>query len=118
MEEITLITTEMSDDLIVGFAIGTDRENRKQMILLRTLKYESFLDAEERGVAVSFTGVPDDDDNPDMLQTIGIGSEVLEIVTQNRRYAFNTSNLDDDMAEVKKVLKRMNFDQSFELWLT
>ena len=92
MEEVAFIMVERGDDLIVSFAIGADPTDIKSLILLRTPKYESFLDADERGVTVSLEPFVDND--RDLLQAIGIGSEVMEMITQRRRYAFNICNVD------------------------
>ena len=114
VEEVAFIMVERGDDLIVSFAIGADPTDIKSLILLRTPKYESFLDADERGVTVSLE--PYVDDERDLLQAIGIGAEVVEMITQRRRYALNIRNVDaDDITAAKRVLKQMNFDRSFEL---
>ena len=115
MEDVSFITTEDNDDLIVSFAIPvSDYADVKSLTLLRTPKYEFILDAAERGVSVSYDDFPDDED--DLLEEIEIEEDVVRITTSHRRYALNVQDIDDE--EVKramKTLKKMNFDQRFKL---
>ena len=76
MEHVDFITTETGDDLIVSFAICREEPGQvRSVLLLRTPKYELFMDAAERGVYVS-----DEDREQDMrniLESIAfLGSEV------------------------------------------
>jgi hypothetical protein len=115
MEDVSFITSEDNDDLIVSFAIPvSDYADVKSLTLLRTPKYEFILDAAERGVSVSYDDFPDDED--DLLEEIEIEEDVVRIATGHRRYTLNVQDVDDD--EVKramKILKKMNFDQRFRL---
>ena len=84
------------------------------MTLLRTPKYDFILDADERGVVVSFDDFPDDEH--DLLRAIAIWDGQVEIVTGKHRYHLNIRKVNaEDLQEAKQVLGRMNFDQSFEL---
>ena len=113
MEEVSFITTDSGDDLIVSFAIpGAAPMQVKSLTLLRTPKYEGLLDADERGVKVSFDDFPNEDD--DFLQVIAIRADSVEVVTTRRRYKLTVQNVDDeDMKEAREVLEQMNFDQRF-----
>ena len=115
MKEVSFIHTERGDDLIVSFAVlGPEPMEVKSLTLLRTPKYEFILDADERGVTVSFDDFPDE--ARDLLRAIAIWEGKIEIVTGQHRYLLNVRKVDEeDMQEAQEVLKRMNFDQSFEL---
>jgi len=61
MRNVSFITKEDDDDLIVSFAIpAPDLFDVKSLTLLRTPKYEFILDDAERGVNVSYDDFPDD----------------------------------------------------------
>ena len=64
MERVSFITVETGDDLILTFAVQChdDASEIESLILMRTPKYESFLEEHERGVGVSFERHEDDED--------------------------------------------------------
>lgn len=115
MENVSFITTEDSDDLIVSFAIpGANSFDVKSLTLLRIPKYEFILDDAERGVNVSYDDFPDDED--DYLEEIGVSRDFVKLVTSHRRYALGVRHVDDDQKKrMKRILKRMNFDDRFTL---
>ncbi len=93
MEEVSFIHTERGDDLIVSFAIpGLEPMEVKSLTLLRTPKYEFILDADERGVVVSFDDFLNEEH--DLLQAIAIWDERIEIVTGQHRYLLNAGKVD------------------------
>jgi hypothetical protein len=105
-------------DLIVSFAIPVDEAGDvKSLTLLRTPKYEVFLDESERGVSVSFEDFPDD--RIESLKKLAIEGNLVTITTD---YGTHTVNIEDvDQAEIqdsRKILKKMNFDGRFELKLS
>jgi len=113
--DVSFITTEEGEDLIVAFAIPvSDQEDVISLILLRTLKYESLLDEHERGVNVSYENQVDTED--DLLEEIEIQKNIIKLITKRHRYKLNISRVDEDeIKEAKKILKKMNFDQRFVL---
>ena len=113
--DVSFITTEEGEDLIVAFAIPvSDQGDVISLILLRTSKYESLLDEHERGVNVSYENQVDTED--DLLEKIEIQENVVKITTKRNRYKLNISRVDEDeIKEAKKILKKMNFDQRFVL---
>lgn len=115
MRNVSFITTEENDDLIVSFAIpGADPYDVKSLTLLRTPKYEFILDDAERGVNVSFDDYPEEEG--ELLKEIEIEKKVVRLVTSRRRYTLNVRDVDDEeMKQAKRVLKRMNFDDRFGL---
>ena len=117
MLDVSFITTQDDDDLIVSFAVADpDYTDVKSLTLLRTPKYEFALYESERGVNVSYDDFPGDDD--DMLEKIEIDGDRVEIITRHRSYALDVHRVDEDeVKESKKILKKMNFDRRFKLRL-
>ena len=115
MKNVSFITTEEGDDLIVSFAIqGTDPYDVKSLTLLRTPQYEFILDDAERGVNVSFDDYPDDE--VDLLEAVEIERHLVRLVTSLRQYTLNVQDVDyEEMKQAKRVLKKMNFDERFGL---
>ncbi len=117
MKNVSFITTEDSDDLIVSFAIpGADPLDVKSLTLLRTPKYEFIPDDAERGVSVSYDDFPEDE--VDLLEAIDIHQQEVIIITLRHRYALHVRDVDsEELEEAKKILKKMNLDDRFKLSL-
>ena len=82
MDHVDFITTETGDDLIVSFAICGDEPGEvRSVTLLRTPKYESIVDASERGVHVSDEDLENDDSN--ILESIRFLGSQVHIVTKS-----------------------------------
>jgi len=115
MEDVSFITIDDNDDLLVSFAIPVaDYADVKSLTLLRTPKYEFILDAAERGVKVFYDDFPDDED--DLLEELEIEGHVVKITTSHRSYTLNVQDVDgDEVKRAMKILKKMNFDQRFRL---
>lgn len=115
MECVSFITVQSGDDLILSFAIlDADPSDVKSLTLLRTPKYEFFLDDAERGVNVSYDDYPDDED--DLLEEVYIDGHAVRITTSHRSYTLDVRDVDrKTMGEAKKILGRMNFDNRFKL---
>jgi len=80
---------------------------------MRTPKYEFILEEYERGVSVSFGQFEEDD----LLQKISYSAEegVVCIQTTSRKYELDVHKIDpDDLKKMRKILKKMNYDQSFQ----
>ena len=115
MENASFITTEDGDDLIVSFAIPIDEYGDvKSLTLLRTPKYEFILDESERGVDVSLDDFMDD--NKNLLENITIKGDLVTIKSAYRTYTVSVADVDDaEIEQAKRVLRKMNFDERFEL---
>jgi hypothetical protein len=116
METVAFITTELGDDLIVSFAIAdpTDPTEIESLTLLRTMKYESLLPPEERGVSVSFERSRSVD--RDLLQEVRYSEDekTVHIETQLRSYDLDLGKVDEaELTEMRKVFHRMNRDGRF-----
>ena len=115
MKNVSFITTEKGDDLIVSFAIsGSSFSDVKSLTLLRTPKYDFILDDSERGVRVSYDDFPDDDD--DLLVAIEIKGQRVTIRTRHRDYDLSLRGVDPkEIEEAATILKKMNVDDRFFL---
>jgi len=118
MECVRFITIGYDSDLVVSFAIrAEDPSDVKSLILLRTPEHERFLYPWEQGVKVSYDDFLDEDwEDFDILQSIELERGAVRITTRRRKYALDIQNVDrDQIRRAAEILRRMNFDQSFEL---
>jgi len=70
MGNVSLITTEDGDDLIVSFAVQEhDDFDVKSLTLIRTPQYEFALYDSERGVNVSYDDFPDTGTTTSLMPT-------------------------------------------------
>jgi len=116
MELVSFISIEDDPpDLILSFAIWQpELEDIRSLILMRTPKYESVLDETERGVKVSDETWMDDED--DMLEKIEFGDDFVRIITNHHEFELDLRKVDKkDIEQAKTILKRMNFDNRFEI---
>jgi len=114
MYRVNFITTEKGDDLIVSFAIPGDLPGDVlSLTLLRTPKYESILDPDERGVSVSWE---EDEDEGELLLAVEHSKGVVKLITTRREFTLDMSHVDNgDLSRMRKVLQKMNFDRAFKL---
>ncbi len=117
MESVDFITTESGKDLIVAFAISAPDSfaGIKSLLLLRTPKYEVFLEEWERGVRVTFerNRVAD----PAILKAVEYSEthQTVRLRTTTARYHLDVRKLQaKDLKRMCEVLRLMNYDQSFE----
>ena len=81
---------------------------------MRTPKYEFVFDEGERGVRVSDEAWLHDED--DMLKEIGFGDDLVRIVTNRHQFELDLREVDrKEIKQAKAILKRMNFDNRFEI---
>src|SRR4051794_30789384 len=114
MERVSFITTEAGDDLVVSFAVQQpdDPSAIDSLTLIRTPKYQSFVDERERGVNVSFDRYGDDED--DLLQKVDYSKtdSIVRIQTSSHKYELDVRKVDaDELKEMRDVLKKMNYDR-------
>ena len=116
MELVSFISIEDDPpDLILSFAIWQpELEDIRSLILLRTPEYEFILAETERGVKVSDEAFPDDED--DMLKKIEFGEGLVRIITNHHQFDLDLRKIDkEDIEQAKNFLKKMNFDNRFEI---
>jgi hypothetical protein len=116
MELVSFISIEDEPpDLILSFAVWQpELDDIRSLILLRTPEYEFILDETERGVKVSDEAMLDDEE--DMLKEIEFGDDFVRIITDHHQFELDLRKVDnEDIEQAKIFLKRMNFDNRFEI---
>lgn len=115
MRTVSFIHTENKHDLIVSFALyvadlPTDVES---LTLLRTPKYEVFLEEQERGVKVSF-----ELQEKGLLKEVAFHRDAAIVHVRTSECSFELDLRSVTRIEIKdmlKVLKLMNFDRRLEI---
>jgi hypothetical protein len=116
MEIVSFISVEDDPpDLILSFAVWQpDLDDISSLILIRTPKYEGFLDEHERGVKVSYEDWLDDED--ELLEKIELGDGYVRIITAHHQFELDLTKVEtEDIEQAKAILGRMNFDNCFEI---
>ena len=116
MELVSFISTEDEPpDLILSFAIWQpEYDDIRSLILMRTPGHEILLDESERGVNVSDEDWIDDDE--DMLEKIEFGDGFVSITTNNHQFESDIRKIEqEEIEQAKTILKKMNFDNCFEI---
>ena len=81
---------------------------------MRTPKYVFILDETERGVKVSDEALLDDEDG--MLKEIEFCDDFVRIIANHHQFELDLRKVDKEGIEQEKtLLKRMNFDNRFEI---
>ena len=117
MHRVSFIYTESGDDLIVSFAIpeGDDPGSVESLTLLRTPKFEAFLEDCERGVTVSFDEV---DDSVDMLCEVVVDEEhdIVTLKSQKKEYPLDVRKVEKkEISSMKAIFRKMCFDDRFTM---
>jgi hypothetical protein len=119
MERVTFITTETGDDLMLCFAVQhpDDPTEIQSLIFTRTPETEFIFEEEERGVKVSFER-DEDEDQCDTLEKFDYAKSagLVRIKTNFVEYELDVSKVDpDELKDMHKILKKMNFDGKFQV---
>lgn len=114
MENVSFISVESGQDLIVSFAVKAphDPSEIESLTLLRTPVYEQFLDEFERGVQVTFERHKADDED-ELLEEVHWDHQaaVMRLKTRRQEYQLDLRRVDrQELAAMRKVLKEMNYD--------
>jgi len=116
-ELVSFISTETGEDLIVAYAIATaEPDEVVSLILQRTPRFEMLLPPEERGVSVSHEAQPEIE--RELATRITVKGPNVDIETTGRVYQLDLTNVEDDeVADARKVLRRMHQRGGFRLEL-
>ncbi len=120
MNLVAFISTETGDDLIVAFAIcpPDDPTDVESLTLLRTPKYEALVYPWERGVSVSFGTEEDQGDEIVLVREVkyGAAEKVVTVRSDKATYELDVRKVDpEELREMCRVLRKMNFDSSIKL---
>ena len=115
MEQVAFMSAEDTGiDLILSFALTTEGDGIRSLILMRTPQYELFLDESERGVHVSMEGEFDEDRM--MLRTFSVFDNSVTIKTDRGVYDLDLRHVDhEDIRLMKELIAKMNFDHRFHM---
>jgi hypothetical protein len=110
---VPFLTVEYDDkNLLVSFAMGEHADT--SLTLLRTPVYEVLLEEDERGVSVG-TGQSDSEDRQ-LLMSIAFSKDTVLVKTTGKDYLLSVRSVDEEeLAEARLVLNKMNFDQRFTI---
>ena len=107
---------EDENDLIVSFALDDPDLGVRSLILLRTLFYEELMDKDEQGVKVSMEGDDFENEYLNVLNSIRIGEDEIEIKSLFREYLLDTSKLEEsERQEMVELLMKQNYDNRFTI---
>jgi len=114
MERVDFMTNESGDDLIVSFAVSEGEPGEiRSLILQRTPKYEFVFDESERGVRFSDEAHWEEED---WLRSIDFSREIVRIETQHHKYSLDVSGVETrELKQAERILRKMNFDDAFNL---
>jgi hypothetical protein len=112
MRTASFIHIEDDDDLIISFALYVyDSIDVDSLTLLRTPKYEFFLEEQERGVRVSLQLM-----EKGLLKEFAFDRDVVRLRTTEWSFEVDVRKVSkSEIRKMFKVLKLMNFDRRFKI---
>jgi hypothetical protein len=118
-ELVAFITVQTGDDLVLSFALckPDDPADIESLTILRTPKYEFFLDESERGASVSFERNREGDEIV-LLREVFYAPDhkCIALRTGHRTYKLDVRKVDPrERSAMCGVLRKMNFDSSIRL---
>jgi hypothetical protein len=118
-ELVAFITVQTGDDLILSFAIckPDDPSDIESLTILRTPKYEFFLDQWERGASVSFDRDLEDDETVLLREVLYASDDkCIALRTDHQTYKLDVRKVDpSELSAMCGVLRKMNFDSTIQL---
>jgi hypothetical protein len=114
MERVVFITTETGTDLIVSFALHRpgNPEDIESLTLLRTPPYEAFLPEHERGIRVFSDRTAEGERELLTALSYRDADGIVELTTAAGTYTLDVRRVEpDDLAAMRRVLRRMNNDR-------
>jgi hypothetical protein len=118
VDTVSFLSVETGKDLILAFAVmdPEDPTEIDSLILQRTPVYESLLEPHERGVKASFARF--DADEEDLLKAVdwNDSTKIIRLQTKLHTYELDLRKVDrSEVKSMRKVLKKMNYDESLRL---
>jgi len=116
-KKVEFISLDEDDtDLIVSFAIADSDWGVKSLILMRTPVLENMMEADERGVNVSFDDDDFGDQDRNMLREVTFRKNAITVVSTFSKYELDVSDVDNsEIEEMIQLLKKQNFDNRFTI---
>ncbi|MBV8415186.1 MAG: hypothetical protein JO251_08250 [Verrucomicrobia bacterium] len=118
-ELVAFITAQTGDDLVISFAVcqPDDPTDIESLTILRTPKYEAFLDEWERGASVSFDRDLEGDETVLLREVVyALDDKCITLRTDRRTYKLDVRKVDpNELSVMCRVFRKMNFDSSIQL---
>ena len=118
-ELVAFITAQTGDDLVISFAVcqPDDPTDIESLTILRTPKYEFFLDAWERGASVSFKRDLKGDQTVLLREVVyAFDDKCITLRTDHHNYKLDVRKVDpSELSAMCRVFRKMNFDSSIQL---
>jgi len=118
-ELVAFITAQTRDDLVISFAVckPDDPTDIESLTILRTPKYEAFLDEWERGASVSFERDLEGDEI-ELLREVFYAPDdkYITLRTGHQTYKLDVRKVDpSELSAMCDVFRKMNFDSIIRL---
>ena len=118
-ELVAFITAQTGDDLVISFAVcqPDDPTDIESLTILRTPKYETFLDEWERGAWVSFDRDLEGDERVLLREVVyAFDDKCITLRTDHHTYKLDVRKVDpSELSAMCRVFRKMNFDSSIQL---
>jgi len=118
-ELVAFITAQTGDDLVISFAVcqPDDPTDIESLTILRTPKYEAFLDEWERGASVSFDRDLEGDESVLLREVVyAFDDKCITLRTDHHTYKLDVRKVDPgELSAMCRVFRKMNFDSSIQL---
>ena len=119
IQSVSFISIEDEDDFILSFYVTSpdDPSGGRSLILSRDKRWEQLVDECERGVTFGDEArLGDIGSGKEYLESINLGRSIVEIESTRRTYKLDVSRVDEsELRAAKKILKKMNYDDRFDL---
>jgi hypothetical protein len=118
-ELVAFITVQRGEDLVISFAVckPDDPADIESLTILRTPKYEAFLDEWERGASVSFDRDLEGDER-ELLREVFYAPDdkCITLRTGHQTYKLDVRKVDpSELSAMCDVFRKMNFDSIIRL---
>ena len=118
-ELVAFITAQTGDDLVISFAVckPDDPTDIESLTILRTPKYEFFLDESERGASVSFDRELEGDERMLLREVVYASDDkCITLRAGHHTYKLDVRKVDPtELSAMCGVFRKMNFDSSIQL---
>lgn len=114
MKKVAFIRTEIGDDLIVSFALQAGVGKIQSLTLLRSPKYDVYLEESDRGVSISDEARLDGES--ERLRSIKIRQKAITLMGSEHEFVLNVEAVtSEELRSTRKVVKLMNYDSRFKI---
>jgi hypothetical protein len=118
-ELVAFITAQTRDDLVISFAVckPDDPTDIESLTILRTPKYEAFLNEWERGASVSFDRDLEGDERVLLREVFYVPDDkCITLGTDHQTYKLDVRKVDpSELSAMCGTFRKMNFDSLIRL---